>query len=358
MIREVIRWLLTVLFGILMTTLFVFVNELYQFVKPSAMIYVLTAMFLVGVLIGMFISKSLAKWILNVVDRIVSALQRRSLKEILVVSLGTIFGLLLANLISLGFVFTIKIYGIIIYVALNLLLGYIGFQLAVRKKDEVRVKSFEEKEPSKTQAVYGRPKVLDTSVIIDGRILDILGTGFIDGTIIIPQFVLDELRHIADSADGLKRTRGRRGLDILKEMQNQLGVPISIVEKDYPEIAEVDSKLLKLAKEMNAAVITIDFNLIKVAHVQGVQPLNINELANAIKTILLPGEELQVAVVKDGKEPSQGIGYLEDGTMIVVEGGKKYLGQMVSVVVTSVIQTAAGKMIFTKINMPKNGQVS
>ena len=196
---------------------------------------------------------------------------------------------------------------------------------------------------------YGRPKILDTSVIIDGRILDLLQTGFIEGKILIPNFVLEELRHIADSSDSLKRNRGRRGLDILNEIQKQLSVPVEIVDYDPKEALEVDSKLLKMGEKMDAFVVTNDFNLNKVAEFQGVRVLNINELANAIKPIVLPGEEMQVTVIKAGKENGQGIGYLNDGTMIVVEGGNRFIDEKKNVVVTSVLQTAAGRMIFTKI---------
>lgn len=189
---------------------------------------------------------------------------------------------------------------------------------------------------------------MDTSVIIDGRIFDICQTGFVEGPLVIPGFVLNELRHISDSADGLKRNRGRRGLDILNKIQKELSIETQIYEEDFPEIAEVDAKLLKLAQVLNGKVVTNDFNLNKVAEFQGVPVLNINELANAIKPVLLPGEEMKVVVMKDGKEASQGIAYLDDGTMIVVEGGRKFISEEIMVVVTSVLQTAAGRMIFAK----------
>lgn len=194
------------------------------------------------------------------------------------------------------------------------------------------------------------PKVFDTSVIIDGRIADIMKTGFIEGDIVIPDFVLVELRHIADSADGLKRNRGRRGLDVLDRIQNEYGIEIynTASDKSIGEIPEVDVKLLKLAQKLDGMVVTNDYNLNKVASIQGVGVLNINELANTLKPVVLPGEEMQVYLVKEGKEPSQGVAYLDDGTMIVVEGGKALIGKTVSVVVTSVLQTSAGRMIFAK----------
>jgi len=191
-------------------------------------------------------------------------------------------------------------------------------------------------------------KVVDTSVIIDGRIVDIWRTGFLEGELIVPSFVLKELQHIADSSDQLKRNRGRRGLDVLNILQKELNCPVKIENVELPEGAEVDTELLKIAKKLGAKVLTIDYNLNKVASVHGVDVLNINELSNAVKPIALPGEEMVVQVIKDGKENGQGIGYLEDGTMIVVDGGRRYIGERINVLVTSVLQTAAGRMIFAK----------
>lgn len=191
-------------------------------------------------------------------------------------------------------------------------------------------------------------KILDTSAIIDGRIADLCNTGFLEGVLIIPNFVLNELQKIADSADPLRRNRGRRGLDLLNKIQKENQVAIKIFDRDYEELTEVDTKLLRLARELEAKVVTNDFNLNKVAELYGVQVLNINELSNAIKPVVLPGEEMSVHVLRDGKEYGQGIGYLEDGTMIVVEGGKNYIGLDIEILVTSVLQTSAGRMIFAK----------
>lgn len=191
-------------------------------------------------------------------------------------------------------------------------------------------------------------KILDTSVIIDGRIADICRTQFVEGTLVIPEFVLEELQHIADSSDLLKRNRGRRGLDILNKIQKELDVKVLIYEGDFEEITEVDSKLVKLAKVLHGKVVTNDYNLNKVCELQGVSVLNINDLANAVKPIVLPGEEMVVQVIKDGKEHGQGVGYLDDGTMIVVEGGRSFIGATIAVIVTSVLQTSAGRMIFAK----------
>lgn len=221
-----------------------------------------------------------------------------------------------------------------------IMLGYIGLRIGVKCSQKYG--------RNKEKALVSQ-KLLDTSVIIDGRIFDILKTGIIEGEIIIPEFVLSELRHIADSQDGLTRTKGRRGLDILKKIQTELEIPVIISEEDFEDISEVDAKLLRLALQNEATVITNDFNLNKVASVQGVRVFNINELANAVKPVLLPGEELVVTVVKEGKETGQGVAFLDDGTMIVVENGKDRIGDTVEAVVTSALQTAAGRMIFAKI---------
>jgi uncharacterized protein YacL len=191
-------------------------------------------------------------------------------------------------------------------------------------------------------------KILDTSVIIDGRIADVCETGFVEGTLVAPQFVLRELQQVADSSDSLKRNRGRRGLDMLQRIQKMNGVHVQIVETDFPEIKEVDLKLIELARRMDAKIVTNDFNLNKVAQLRGVQVLNINELANSLKPVVLPGEVMRVFMLKEGKEPGQGVGYLDDGTMVVVDQGKRALGKTIEVSVTSVLQTTAGKMIFCR----------
>lgn len=242
----------------------------------------------------------------------------------------------------------------VIPILLTLLLGYLGFQVGFKKREELislftisgrgKKKEIEEEEV----VVKGALKILDTSVIIDGRVADICQTGFLEGTIVIPQFVLEELQHIADSSDVLKRNRGRRGLDILNRIQKELAIKVEIYEGDFEEIQEVDSKLVKLAKLTSGVVVTNDFNLNKVCELQNVAVLNINDLANAVKPVVLPGEELNVQVIKDGKEYNQGVAYLDDGTMIVVEDGRDFIGKRIDVLVTSVLQTSAGRMIFAK----------
>jgi uncharacterized protein YacL len=186
-------------------------------------------------------------------------------------------------------------------------------------------------------------------VIIDGRIADITETGFVEGTLLIPQFVLGELQHIADSSDPIKRTRGKRGLEVLHRIQQQVSVNVTIVDTDYPMIKEVDTKLIELAKEVNGKIVTNDSNLNKVAALQGIEVLNINELANSLRPVVLPGEEINVKILKEGKEMGQGVAYLDDGTMIVVDNGKRQIGKTLDVIVTSVLQTPAGRMIFARL---------
>jgi uncharacterized protein YacL len=245
-------------------------------------------------------------------------------------------------------------------VAITILLGFAGFQVGFNKREDLQQWMSKPKKQihynddgSKT---YEEHKILDTSVIIDGRIADICKTGFIEGTLVIPEFVLAELQHIADSSDLLKRNRGRRGLDILNKIQKELDVKVLIYEGDFEESSEVDSKLVRLAKVLEGKVITNDFNLNKVCELQGVSVLNINDLANAVKPVVLPGEEILVQVIKDGKEHGQGVAYLDDGTMIVVEGGRDFIGAMLEVMVTSVLQTSAGRMIFAKPKLLEKAQ--
>lgn len=231
--------------------------------------------------------------------------------------------------------------------ALQALLGYGGFLIGVKKGENLTVSRIFRM--FRGQEAEHNIKLLDTSVIIDGRIADICDTGFLEGTFIVPQFILQELQHIADSPDSLKRARGRRGLDVLHRMQKMAHLDVKIVEEDFPKIREVDAKLVALAKAMNGKVITNDFNLNKVAELQGVTVLNINELSNAIKPVVLPGETLKVFIIKEGKEHNQGVAYLDDGTMVVIDNGRRLIGKNADVTVTSVLQTTAGRMIFTKL---------
>ena len=264
-------------------------------------------------------------------------------KGLIAGSVGLLIGLILANLITttiLSFPFTPYI-SLALKVGIALALGYLGMMVTWRKREEFRIFL-----PQLTPAGEKKWKLLDTSVIIDGRVADIAETGFLEGAIVIPKFILNELHKIADSAIPLRRRRGRRGLDILNRMQKSGSLEVVVEEKDFPEVKEVDSKLIQLARFMNGVIVTNDYNLNKIAKLQGVEVLNINDLANALRPVILPSEELRIRVVKEGTEPNQGIAYLDDGTMVVVENAKGLIGEEVTVEVTSILQTSAGRMIF------------
>lgn len=288
----------------------------------------------------------------KLVKRIERELEKFSAYDIAVSSIGLIFGLIIAFLLSVPLNnIGIPYLGVVVSVMLYGIFGYLGLTIPHRKKDDIYAAFGNMKKGSKDKVKFNSkscPKILDTSVIIDGRIADICKTGFIEGPLVIPEFVLEELQHIADSSDSLKRNRGRRGLDILKKIQQELDVEVIINDNKFDDVKEVDSKLLKLTQLLKGRIITNDYNLNKVAEVQGILVLNINELANAVKPVVLPGEEMVVQVVRDGKELGQGLAYLDDGTMIVVESGRKFIGETIDVVVTSVLQTSAGRMIFAK----------
>jgi uncharacterized protein YacL len=229
----------------------------------------------------------------------------------------------------------------------GLLFAYLGAAVALAKRDELEDMSA--KLFPKTAARRESFKILDTSVIIDGRIVDLCETGFLEGTLIIPQFVLRELQQIADSPDPLKRNRGKRGFDVLQRVQRIPGTKVRVEDQDFPHIREVDRKLIELGKSLGGKVVTNDYNLNKVAELSGVPVLNVNELANALKPVVLPGEVVHVHVVKEGKESGQGVAYLDDGTMVVIDHGKRFIGQPVTATVTSVLQTTAGRMIFARL---------
>ena len=294
-------------------------------------------------------------------------------------ALGLLFGLILSFFISyplrsVEVPFFGNVLGLILTIIIYIVFGTIGARMALRYKDEVirffrarndlghvikkkgqesrrnisKAVLLEDEKVNLSSDDHIKPKVLDTSVIIDGRISSIVESGFLEGPLVIPEFVLEELQFIADSADDVKRERGRRGLDIVKKIQDKKDVQVIISDADYPDIAEVDIKLLKLTKDLEGKVMTNDYNLNKVATVQGIPVLNVNDLANAVKTVVIPGEKMFVSIIKEGKEKKQGLAYLDDGTMIVVEEAKHLIGQDIDVVVTTVLQTAAGKMIFAK----------
>lgn len=263
--------------------------------------------------------------------------------------LGFILGLFIANLLIFTFSslnITNPLLDKVIPIFFSTVFGYIGLVLGIKKSKELEMTGF--KKMFRNGIDEENIKILDTSVIIDGRIADIAETSFLEGVLMIPQFVLNELQQIADSPDSLKRNRGRRGLDILQKMQKNVDINLKIIDQDFPKIKEVDAKLVALGKMLGGKVITNDFNLNKVAELQGVTVLNINQLANALKPVVLPGEVMNVYILKEGKEYGQGVAYLDDGTMVVVDNAKRHIGQNLEVLVTSVLQTTAGRMIFTK----------
>jgi uncharacterized protein YacL len=281
-------------------------------------------------------------------------LERASLKRLIGAAAGSIFGILGALMIShlLSITAVDKVSLSFLQVTLLLLMAYVGLVLGANKGDLLNLSALgglfsAEVKPKKNF------KILDTSVIIDGRVADVCETGFIDGLLIIPQFVLRELQLVADSSDQLKRNRGRRGLDILQRMQKMGTIQIQIVEEDFPHMHEVDLKLIELAKQLEGKIVTNDFNLNKMAQLQGVAVLNVNELANALKPVVLPGETMRVFILKEGKEYNQGVAYLDDGTMVVVDNAKKMISKTIDIAVTSVLQTTAGKMIFGKFEERK-----
>lgn len=290
-----------------------------------------------------FMASKIIEFVGVFIDKIENTIQTITLSELLLGALGLIVGLIVANLISIPII-KIQIIGVPLAVILNVLFSFSGVALSLRKRNENFFDLFKD-----TKGGSNSAKIIDTSTIIDGRILEICSAGFVDGELVIPSFVLEELRHIADSADSLRRARGRRGLDILNLLQKDSNYTVRIEEFDYSNL-EADEMLMKAALKLKGNLVTIDYNLSKVAALKGIKVLNINELANAVKPIALPGEEMNVQIVKDGKEAGQGVAFLDDGTMIVIEGGRKYLGETIPVMVTSVLQTSAGRMVFAKPN--------
>ena len=304
-----------------------------------------------GAIIGSFISPYLIKSLFMFTSTVEKSLSAMSTQDLIAGTLGLFLGLIIANLVGLAFG-SVPYIGPYVSVALSIILGYLGMHLVVSKKSELAGWLHLHAEGSfdkKKNKDHHTGKLLDTNVIIDGRVADIYRSGFLEGPIIVPVFVLEELQKIADSSDILKRNRGRRGLDILNHMRKHSTYDVIIVTNDFEDISEVDSKLVKLAREKNYKIVTNDYNLNKVAELQGVAVLNINDLAIAVKPAVIPGEQIFVQLVKSGKEEGQGVAYLEDGTMIVVENGSQCIGKEVTVIITSVLQTSAGKMIFAKL---------
>ncbi len=315
---------------------------------------------IIGAIIFYIISLLSGNYILKGMDQIEAQLTKQSPLKLLFSTIGLIVGLVVAILISTVF-FRAQSFFLhtIIPIILMLVFGYFGFRIGNGqswsrifnfrgRRSETTSKSDDKIIDKPIDKNYHHYKILDTNILIDGRIYDIVKTGFIEGTLLVPNFVLYELQYIADSSDSVKRVRGRRGLDILNKLREDKLIPIEMSEKDYEDIDEVDSKLIQLAKDINGVIITNDYNLNKVIQFQNVKVFNINALANALRQKILPGDKLNVMVVKNGTERQQGVAYLDDGTMVVVEEGRYFFNQHIDVIVTSAIQTDAGKMIFAR----------
>ena len=329
-----------------------------------------------GGLIGYFSSPFLTATLRRFSLWVEKQINKMPFSDVVAGVVGLAIGPIIANLIGVAFA-NIPVVGSYIPVIFSIVFGYLGIHIVVKKQKEIAdliravpkwikeskskhenhdsdKKESDNKAEKEKEAVAENTvnnvslKLLDTSVIIDGRIADICRTGFIEGKLLIPVFVLEELQHIADSADALKRVRGRRGLDVLQRLRTEYGMLIEIINEDYDDITEVDSKLVRMGQLKGAKIITNDFNLNKVSELRGVPVLNINELSNAVKPVVIPGETMHVTVVKEGKEHNQGVAYLDDGTMIVVENGRRFMNEAIQVEVTSALQTAAGRMIFAK----------
>jgi len=352
---KVLRWFITVVlaaagfFGALEATRWLYAGQWFWLI--------VSLLGLAATALAYALAPRLLAWGVGLMAWLEGRFQRLPGQEIMVGVAGLIVGLIIANLFGSS-LSRLPLAGPYLPLVANLLLGYLGWSVATKKREEIFLvlgwlprpsgKDRGARQPV-TEKSPSRYKILDTSVIIDGRIFDICQTGFLEGTLVIPDFVLEELRHIADSSDMLKRNRGRRGLDILNKIRELDGIEVQLWRTGQAQAgAEVDTRLVQLAQQLQGCILTNDFNLNKVAALQGVKVLNINELANAVKPVVLPGEEMVVQLIKDGKESGQGVGYLDDGTMIVVENGKRFIGQTVAVLVTSVLQTAAGRMIFAR----------
>lgn len=364
MIRNLIRGIITLVFGGLgfyLDYVILHLNLLQSLGWQLSPVWTYIAMIIIFAALGFLVAPVSIRGFLTLIRWLDTRLTKIPTHDLMGGALGVIIGLIIASLLS-DTISRIPLIGPVLSILLSLSLGYLGLMIGVKRKEEFlgflnilpRLrgekgdKNKETKAERQSELTAKNYKVLDTSVIIDGRIADIVQTGFVEGILLIPGFVLEELRHIADSSDLLKRNRGRRGLDILNMISKETAIKVEIYEQDFDDIAEVDSKLVRLGQVLGAPVLTNDYNLNKVAELQGVKVLNINELANAVKPVVLPGEEMVVQVMKDGKEPGQGVAYLDDGTMIVVDTGRRFMGQHITVLVTSVLQTAAGRMIFAK----------
>lgn len=332
------------------------IDHFSMLVWDEALWRVLVGVYALTLLAGFMLTYALAPYWRTQVRRFINWLIKitsdQPLPELMLGLIGLIIGLIIAFFIStLISSLNMGVTGSVINAMIYFSLGTAGYMLIGRRWEELPLpasfKRLGERSADK-HVSHAVAKLLDTSTLIDGRIFDICRTGFIDGPLIVPHFILEELQHIADSADALKRGRGRRGLDIVKRIQTETDVEVRIVDTDFPDVTDADIKLLKLTKQLGGRIITNDYNLNKVAVLSDVKVLNINELAESMKPALLPGEELTVQIVREGKESNQGVAFMDDGTMIVVENGRRFIGQAVVVTVSTVLQTSAGRMIFAK----------
>jgi uncharacterized protein YacL len=314
-----------------------------HFVWPYTQ-YIIAA---VGACLGLLITPAIT---IRPVRWIAERIRQVPPQELLIGTVGLVIGLLIAALLAVPLSMLPDPFGRMLPLVASLVFAYLGVTItAARQRDFLEAIGRQPAGGDGKSGKKGQYVILDTSAIIDGRIADISHTGFITGTMLIPRFVLNELQHIADSPDVLRRNRGRRGLDMLNKLQKDSTAPIQFSEVDAADVVEVDAKLVKLARNLHASIVTNDYNLNRVAELQGVRVLNINELANAVKPVVLPGEDMRILVIQEGKEIGQGVGYLDDGTMVVIENGRRYIGEEVDVTVTRVLQTVAGRMIFAHL---------
>jgi uncharacterized protein YacL len=322
-------------------------GSVVPFVPEKYNIVVIALLVLVGALVGFVLGGLLGRGAQRLLAHLDESLSKVPGSEIVVGTAGLVVGLGIAALFSLA-LNRLPYVGEYVLVPFFLIVGYISAYLAAKKHVEILRLVGINPPPHPGQAGPLPRKVLDSSAIIDGRVVDILRAHFLEGELIIPRFVVHELQRVADSGDPEKRIRGRRGLDVVKDLKG-LSREVRVIDNDYEDLPAVDAKLVKLAIDLHADVLTTDYNLNKVAEIQGVRVLNVNELANSVKPIVLPGEEIEVKILREGREPEQGVGYLDDGTMIVVEAGRPLIGSTVKAEVTSVLQSPSGKMIFTKL---------
>jgi len=355
-IELIIRLIGLVIFGIIGIFLGESLGTIIQEIWVASPIPIIAYQIITTLLVG-FLGFLIAPWIsIKPVSAIRKRLSKLSAQTLIYGLIGLIFGLIAAALLAYPISFLPAPLGSIFPFVAVMLFGYLGIVLFVaRQKDLHNVfRSFSKNggasdEKTETSGLQDSRRILvDTSAIIDGRIADIARTGFIPGRLLIPRFVLNELQYVSDSADNLRRQRGRRGMEVLAELQKDPAIPVTITDIDVEGVREVDDRLVVLARQLSCPILTNDYNLNRVAELQGVSVLNINELANAVKAILLPGESLEMKIIQEGKEYGQGVGYMEDGTMVVVENGHKYIGKTIAISVTKVLQTAAGRMIFAK----------